>query len=146
MKHAYRAFALALGLAATAALAHSGVQNPAVKARMDAMSAIADNTKTLGEMAKGARPFDVAAARDAAAAIAEHAARVPELFKAEADDPKSEAKDAIWTEFTEFESKSNALVEVAANAADTIASLDTLRTAMSELGGACRDCHKAFRE
>ncbi|NND21494.1 MAG: hypothetical protein HKO14_05350, partial [Silicimonas sp.] len=44
-------------LVASAALAHQGVKNPAVKARMDVMSAIGDNTKLLGRMAKGEVAF-----------------------------------------------------------------------------------------
>ena len=39
------------------ALAHQGVQNPAVLARMTVMSAIAEDTKILGSMAKGDTAF-----------------------------------------------------------------------------------------
>ena len=44
-------------LLASAALAHQGVQNPAVMARMMGMTAIADATKALSEIAKGQRPL-----------------------------------------------------------------------------------------
>ncbi len=40
--------ALTLGLAATAALAHTDVKDPQVKARMDAMKTMAGDLKTLG--------------------------------------------------------------------------------------------------
>ena len=60
-----------------------GVQNPAVKARMDGMSAIAENMKTLGQMAKGATEFDAAMARAAAATIAEQASATPGLFESQ---------------------------------------------------------------
>ena len=63
MKNTYVVIGVIL-LTATAALAHQGVKNKAVMARMNAMSEIAKNTKTLGEMAKGATTFDAEAARE----------------------------------------------------------------------------------
>ena len=89
-------------IAATAATAHEGVKDPAVMARMHAMSEIGDATKVLGQMAKGAAPFDATAAQSAADAIAREAARIPALFETRADDPKSEALPAIWERFEDF--------------------------------------------
>ena len=66
---------------AGSALAHKGVMNSSVKARMNAMSAIAEQMKTLGKMAKGVTPFDSATARLAAAEIAKHAGDTPKLFE-----------------------------------------------------------------
>ncbi len=86
-------------LTATTALAHQGVQNRAVLARMNGMSAIAENIKVLGNMAKGKVAFDQKAARVALQRMADHAAEAPELFEAREDDPKSEALPAIWEDF-----------------------------------------------
>ena len=47
------AIPLIVAALAGAALAKEGVQNPAVKARMDAMATIGANTKVLGDMAGG---------------------------------------------------------------------------------------------
>ncbi|MYF88372.1 MAG: cytochrome c, partial [Boseongicola sp. SB0676_bin_33] len=107
-------------IAATAALAHQGVQNPAVKARMAAMSAISENMKTLGMMARGATEFDAEAARDAAAAIADHASAVPGLFEANETDPMSEARPEIWTSFEDFSAKASELESVAAGLSTSI--------------------------
>ena len=79
-------------VSASAALAHQGVQNASVKARMDEMSEIADNIKVLGTMSKGTIEFDADAARTAAAAIADSAALIPTLFKTKETDAESEAK------------------------------------------------------
>ncbi|MCE8519392.1 cytochrome c [Ruegeria pomeroyi] len=131
---------------ASAALAHSGVSNPAVKARMHAMMQIADNTKILGAMAKGEAPFDADEARAAAAAIAAHAASVPTLFMAEEHDPKSEALPAIWQDFDTFGQRSEALTLAAAEAAGTIETEADLKPALARIGGTCKSCHQDFRK
>ena len=131
--------------AASAALAHSGVSNPAVKARMHAMMQIADNTKILGAMAKGEAAFDADEAR-AAAAIAAHAASVPTLFMAEEHDPKSEALPAIWQDFDTFGQRSEALTLAAAEAAGTIETEADLKPALARIGGTCKSCHQDFRK
>lgn len=132
--------------AASAALAHSGVSNPAVKARMHAMMQIADNTKILGAMAKGEAAFDADEARAAAAAIAAHAASVPTLFMAEEHDPKSEALPAIWQDFDTFGQRSEALTLAAAEAAGTIETEADLKPALARIGGTCKSCHQDFRK
>ena len=136
---------VALILSAATALAHEGVQNPAVKARMDLMGQIAAETKVIGDMAKGTAPFDPARARAAALAMAEHAARVPALFKAPEDDPKSEALPAIWDDFADFTRKNDAMAD-AARAASGLETEADLRAALVVLGDACAACHKDYRE
>ena len=144
----YRRY-IALGailVAATSALAHQGVQNPVVKARMAAMSAIAENMKTIGMMARGATAFNAEAARDAAAAIADHAAAVPGLFEANETDPKSEARPEIWTDFEDFGAKAAELESIAARLSTSIAGPEDLGPAMGSLGASCRSCHSVYRE
>ena len=135
---------LAALLVASAVFAHQGVTNPAVMARMDGMSAIAAETKLLGEMAKGARAFDVEAAQAAARAIAAHGAEIPALFEAPETDPKSEALPAIWEDFASFEAAASALV-TAAQAAD-LTTPEGLAPAVAAIGATCGACHKRFRE
>jgi len=130
---------------ATAVLAHEGVTNPAVLERMEQMVEIAENTEVLGEMAKGERPFEAQVARDAAAAIARHAAETPALFEARETDPNSEALPAIWQEFDRFEALSAELAEAARTAA-RIETREDLRPALAGIGQACRACHEEYRE
>ena len=131
---------------AGAAFAHTGVKNAAVKARMDGMSAIAAEMKTLGQMAKGAIAFDAGMAKAAAANIAKHAAETPTLFEAEEDDPKSEAKAEIWENFADFTAKSDRLEALALELSLGIAVESDLATAMKSLGATCQACHKDYRE
>lgn len=138
-------FAAAI-VVAGAAFAHTGVKNAAVKARMDAMSAIGAEMKVLGQMAKGATEFNATRARAAAATISKHAAATPKLFKAKEDDPKSEARDEIWTNFSDFSAKSKDLQRVAAEWSEDIGSRSDLPRAMKSLGATCKACHKAYRE
>ena len=139
---------IALGLllaTATAALAHQGVQNPAVKARMDGMNAIAENMKTLGQMSKGSTEFDAALARSAAAAIAEHAAATPGLFEANETDPKSEARPEIWSNFEDFIAKATELETIATGLSTSINDPADLNAAMGALGASCKSCHSVYR-
>lgn len=138
-------FVLAITLSASVVLAHGGVKNPAVMARMDGMSAIADGMKALGAMAKGAVAFDAGAADAAVATIADHAARIPALFEAEESDPKSEAKPEIWADFGDFTDKAGALTDVANGLSGAIRSQGDLGPAMKQLGAACKSCHADYR-
>lgn len=135
-----------LVFSAGAVLAHSGVKNPAVKARMDAMSGIGESLKVLGTMAKGQAEFDGAKARAAAKDIAALANQVPDLFRAEEDDPKSEAKPEIWSNFDDFAGHADELSEIARNAAAVIETPEDLLAAMKALGQNCSACHKDYRE
>lgn len=145
MKKVYLCTAAAL-LVASAAFAHNGVKNAAVMARMSAMSGIGAEMKTLGEMAKGAVSFDANTAKAAAAAIAAHAAKTPALFEAEEDDPKSEAKAMIWTNFADFTAKAIALESVALELSTSITVSDDLGAAMKALGDTCKACHTDYRQ
>ena len=140
----YLTYAMAL-FSATAVLAHQGVNNPVVKARMDAMGSIAENMKTLGQMAKGETRFDSGLAKQAALEIAEHAAVTPTLFEANETDPKSEARSEIWMEFEDFTAKALELEMIALELSKSISSKEDLGPAMQSLGGNCKTCHSIYR-
>lgn len=137
------AFALIVAFAG-AALAHSGVQNPKVKAWMANMELIAEQTKLIGGMAKGATAFDADAAEAALALIAARAEEIPALFAEEADDPKSESLPLIWTQWDDFEREAASLVEIAAKS--KVETLDDLRVALRDVGATCKSCHGTYRE
>ena len=143
-----RGWVLAAGLVFVAgvALAHSGVKNMTVMKRMEAMQSIGESTKVLGQMVKGERTFNAEAAREAARAIARHAARAPGLFEEQAEDPKDEAKPVIWERFDDFVAKSEALEKVAARLAGSLETKDDLRAGLGEIGGAFKACHEVYRE
>lgn len=135
-----------LCLASPIALAHSGVKNPAVMARMEAMKSIGSATKTVGDMARGKRDFDLNAARTALDTIAQEAGRVSDLFANPEDDPKSEALPAIWDDFSDFQTKNDQMQSTAATLASTVTTLDDLRAGLAQLGDTCSACHKLYRK
>ncbi|MEP0941569.1 MAG: cytochrome c [Rhizobiaceae bacterium] len=138
--------AATLALGATAALAHTGVKNPAVMARMNGMSAISDNVEVLGTMAKGQVAFDAASAKTAARAIARHSAESVDLFAAQETDPKSEALPAIWENFDDFTAKAQDIEAFANEWSEKITTLEDVRAGMRLLGQSCKACHSLYRE
>lgn len=128
---------------ASSVLAHSGVENAAVKARMDLMQDIRKGVGALGGMAKGEVDFDAEAAEAARAAIATSAAGIPAAFEAQETDPESTSKDNIWTDWEKFTAISSEL-ETAAGAMDA-SSLDGVRAGIGAIGATCSGCHKEFR-
>lgn len=138
-----RTTTLALALGATAALAHEGVKDPDVKARMDLMEEIRDATATLGGMARGKIAFDEEEAAAARAALIDHAEEIPAVFETEAMDPESEALPAIWDEYGDFTDRAETLVG-AAEAMET-GSLDAVRAGIRDVGRTCGGCHEVFR-
>ena len=133
-------------LFAGAALAHEGVKNPAVMARMHAMKNIGADVKVLGEMAKGTTAFDAGAAQVALGRIATHAAETPGLFEAREDDPKSEALPVIWDRFDDFRTKALELEMIAAEGAETVSAAEDLQPILQKLGANCKSCHSTYRE
>jgi cytochrome c556 len=137
-------FAIAgLALFATAAFAHSGVTNAAVKARMDLMGEIKDASGVLGGMARGKIAFDADKAAAAKASLIATAGQIPALFEAPEMDPKTEALPAIWDNWADFTAKADAMT-VAAQALD-VSSAQAIGQSMRPLGQSCGGCHKSYR-
>lgn len=142
MKRSVAILAVVLG-AGTAALAHSGVKNKTVLARMDGMKTLAENIKVLGNMAKGKTTFDATRAAAAKATLRDQAARVTAAFEAPETDPKSEALPVIWSDWDGFVAGAEAL-EAAIAALDT-GSLEGLRDGLGAVGQSCSGCHEGYR-
>lgn len=133
-----------MGLAAAgAALGHQGVTNPVVMARMNVMSGVADQTKVLGQMVKGAAEFDAAQAAAAREALIAHARAVPEAFAKPETDPKSEALPAIWDQPEKFAAANDAFI-AAAEGLD-VSSAQALAASFGALGASCSGCHRDYR-
>jgi cytochrome c556 len=141
------ACATALLAFGTLAFAHSGATG-VVKERMEMMKEIGSGMKVIGEMIKGARPFDAAEAAASARAVANHAAMVPSLFPEGSTDSPSEASSAIWEDWDAFLELSDALAETGlqlATAAETASDASDIRAAFAATGRTCAACHEDFR-
>ena len=135
--------AIALLVAAGTALAHEGVETPAVMKRMELMKGVGEHTRTLGEMVQGKTAFDAARAARARAALLSAAREVPAHFEARETDPLSEALPAVWEDWDGFLDRA-ATMEEAARTLDTD-SADALRASFADLGRSCRACHEDYR-
>lgn len=136
--------AITLAGAAFAHETHDNFPEP-MKTRMDLMKSVGGNMKVLGDMAKGETAFDAGKAQQAAGNIADHARSIESAFAERALHEESEATAKIWDDWSGFLSKAEGL-EAAATAASGAGSLDALRAAMGDLGGACKACHETYRQ
>lgn len=138
--------ALTLIAFGTAALAHGGVKNKDVMARMVVMSSISDQMKLIGAMAKGETDFDPAVAQSALIEIAAQSAQIPSMFETRADDPKSEALPAIWEQFETFTARARDAEATAERLAGRVMAEADLGPALGELGATCKACHSLYRK
>jgi cytochrome c556 len=140
----FRLFALiSLTVIATVAVAHQGVKDPQVQARMHAMTTIDKAFKTLVSMAKNEVPLHQAKARMARDTLVLHGGQVTDLFEPPAQDPKSEALPAIWANWEDFSTKADQLTETAQ--ALRFKDRAALANTLGAVGGSCRACHKSYR-
>lgn len=130
---------------ATAALAHQNVQNPAVLARMDNMTALARQVEILGTMARGETAFDAEAANSALDRISGQANQIIDLFEAPETDPQSEARAGIWENFADFSGRAQELELLAAGLAGSVEDRGSLVTALRRVGASCSGCHEDYR-
>jgi cytochrome c556 len=139
-----KAIVIGAVLAAGAAFAEGDRTDPNAIARSELMKKQGMNAGILGKMAKGEEPYDLAKAEAAKAGLIETAGMIEATFKDQgAADPASEAKPEIWANWDDFLLKAKALGD-AATALD-VASAETIGAGMGGIGGACVDCHKAYR-
>ena len=127
-------------------LAHSGVLNKDVAARMTLMSSMGRNMGVLGKMLQKKAPFDRGKAVEAINNIEQLAVETPTVFEKRVLDPKSEAKELIWEEFEAFTKISIGLATSAKQLSSSMKSFDDLRPALISLSQSCKECHSRFRE
>ncbi len=138
-------------LASTALIADSHADlHPAVKARQAQMSLYAFNLGALGAMAKGEVDYDAEAAQGAASnLVALSTLAAGPMWAPGTDDMSVEGTRALataWENMEDIMAKGTAMAEAASAMADAAGTdLASLQAAMGPLGGACSECHKAYR-
>ena len=121
MKTTKIAVVFVASITAGVALAHGGATG-IVKERMDGMAAMQKAVKAVTPIMRGQVEYDANAVRSFAAAVEMHSGEaMTKLFPEGTGGKPSEAKDAIWTEWEEFESLAM--------------DLDVLSKALSEAAG-----------
>jgi cytochrome c556 len=132
-----------LGPAATAEQAKTLMHD-----RHEGMEDIGDAFKVVGRETKAANP-DVAAIREAAAVIADGAAKSIDWFPPGTgpDVGKTRAKAEIWQKPEDFAAKDKTFQEaaVAFKAAADSGDVTAIKAQAGELGKACKACHDPYR-
>lgn len=142
-----RLFILIFGFLTTCALAafaHGGATG-IVKQRMDGMVVLAQTMKSLKAIMSEQQDFSAATVAQLAQRVQAHAGdNMTKQFPEGSNPMVSEASDAIWTDWAEFEASAAALEQAAADLGES-QSLATSQAAFDRLGQVCVDCHADFR-
>jgi len=139
---------------AIATLAFTGIASAqfakpedAIKYRKSALFVMSQHFGRVAAMANGKAPFDPKAAADNAA-VAESMSKLPwAAFGEGTDMGDTKAKPEIWKEQAKFKEKSEKMqaeMSQLAAAAKT-GNLDSIKTAVTATGGACKSCHDDYR-
>ncbi|CTQ54690.1 Cytochrome c' precursor [Roseibium album] len=140
--------AIAGVVAAGAAWAHGGATG-VVKERMDAMSAIGKNMKSVGQMLKTSPDIDPVLVANAGEAIASHSGQaLIKLFPEDSLKAPSEASPAIWTDWNKFSDYADGLQASALgmkSLAEQGADKKSVAAAFGKVAATCKSCHEAFR-
>jgi cytochrome c556 len=144
MKTATIAFcALAIAAACLPSAAHEHATG-VVKERMDMMEVMAKRLKAIRERIDAKR--DLAAIKTDAEAIAAQAPHLVHLFPPGSTQRPTDARGAIWQNWSDFERKVTALEtqsrKLASTSADDLAALSAQSRAVTE---ACGACHEKYR-
>jgi cytochrome c556 len=134
--------AVVAALGATVVLAQ---QDP-IAARKALMKANGQGAGALAKMLKGEAPFDPAVAKKAFASFEDAAAKMPTLFP---DNSKiggeTAASPKIWENMADVKARFVKLGNDSKAADASVKDLDSLKTAFSQLGKNCNDCHELYR-
>ncbi len=138
------AVALLLGLAVAT---EAQVPPPQIAQRQDLMKSNSAAVRRLVRMLRGTEPWDLSAARQAAATINGNSKQIISLFPpgTGADSGvKTGARDTIWQNPSDFEAKARVLEDESAKL--VAAGDDTaLKAQIPVVGKACSGCHETYR-
>ncbi|MFZ4479764.1 MAG: c-type cytochrome [Rhodoferax sp.] len=147
---AIAAFVLAASAATltTPAMAQFAKPEDAIKYRQSAMTVLAAHFGRLGAMANGRIPFDAKQAAENAE-IVENMSKLPWAAFGEGTDKggKTNALADIWKDSAKYKEAVDKMVSEAAklNAAAKVGTLESLKGAFGNAGGACKGCHDKFK-
>ena len=103
----------------------------------------------LGGMAKGAIPYDTQMMQTNGMRMEQLADMLSDYLKVDTRkfDVDTEAKDTLWDNYSDVESKIGDLKAAAANLQSVATSGDeaAYRKAIGQLGGTCKSCHDDYK-
>lgn len=137
---------LGLALSAPAVMAQTPADG-AISYRQKVMGGIGQSMGAIGDIAKYKLPLGANIAEHAKV-ININAKLIASAFKENVSEGKTDAKPAIWTEWSKFEEAAKKLETASAKLAEVAAKGDMAATgdAIKGVGGACKGCHDDFRK
>jgi cytochrome c556 len=143
-------FAAALLAALVSLPAAAQFQKPedAIKYRQSALFVMATHFGRVAAMAQGKAPFDAKTAADSSAIVVTMS-KLPWAAFGEGTDKgaPTRAKPEVWKDWAKVKDLSAKMMAEAEklDAAAKTGNLDTIKAAVSALGGACKACHDDYR-
>ena len=103
-------------------------------------------SKPIGDMLKGAVPFDLATAKSSFSTISEGAKQLPSLFPDDSKEGgKTQALPIIWTEKDKFNAMFAKMDTDAGTAASSITDEASFKAQAPKVLGNCKACHDVYR-
>ena len=146
IQRAMAATVLAVGLLSVAGGVHADEQG-SIKYRQALMNANAGHAAAVAQIASGGVAFQDQL-KGHAHALAEVAKWVAPAFKEKALAGKTRAKEEIWSDWNDFESKAKAFADASAkvSAAADAGDMAAVGDGLNAVFDACKSCHKKFRK
>ncbi|MGB3719236.1 MAG: cytochrome C prime [Proteobacteria bacterium] len=132
----------AVALGATAVAAYDDV----VKARQDAMKAIAGAAKEPGAALKGEAPFDLAKVHQSLAVFQEQGEQLKSMWPDGSDKADTAALPAVWQKKDDFLARFDKMVADAKAAAENIKDEASFKAEWPKVMSNCGGCHKEYRK
>ncbi len=128
--------------------AHAQFAKPedAVKYRQATMFLMGNHMGRLGAMAKGAIPFDAAAAQASARFVEELSHVAWEAYTPGSATDRSRVKPEVWQDAAKFKKAQDAMMAETLKLPAAVATLDGLKTQVGAIGKTCKSCHDDFRK
>jgi cytochrome c556 len=145
-------FAVATAAAIVFGVGAAVAQQDVIKERKGTMKANGDQAKIAGDMAKGDKPFDMAAVHKIFAQFQDAAAKMPNLYPdnsktetgPDADDFSPSPK--VWDNMADFKARFVKFGEDAKAADASVKDLDSFKAALGNIGkNDCGSCHQEYR-
>lgn len=108
------------------------------------MKDIGKSMKALAEIQKGATAFDAATVKPLGEKIAADLEKFKGLFPAGSETADNKASPDIWKDPAGFEAARSKAAD-AATALAAVTDAAAFKTAFTDLGGACKNCHTKYR-
>jgi cytochrome c556 len=145
-------FAVACAAAIALGVGVAVAQQDVIKERKTLMKHNGESAKLGGDMAKGDKPFDMAAVHKIFASFQDAAAKMPDLYPASSKDETGANADKfsptpkVWEDMADFKARFEKLAADSKAADASVKDLATFKTAFGAIGkNDCGGCHRIYR-